>query len=633
MGRYYSRQGGNIYIYVTRRDTLLDLNIFPDELNLFGSESAWRIKERMAIVNDAEEPDLDKAEVILSLNSYRRWDHPDEVLELFYALGDESMLAEPEEAPSAQVEEPDKEVIIPEALAPTMGPVLPTVQPVYRATEPPEDGVIIPPLPIDLQEEVRPPIDERPAVEPETTLAERLQPPAIEEPAEPARSRIFVPAPDLEVTVSATGTRVISQMMIDELRAFYLDFQYDAGAGDLARSFATQFEIIKAHWEEIDPIIELIAQSPHYRQGRRRVRRTIESVEGIDPNRLNAIIDELGGLKRLKDWDPESLMKALKGLPLRVVVEEEYIDRDVYENRLLKAHLGDVVSDLNGLKASMAEVDGYLRRKIKRVDGSDTIEAARALVENHDVLEAITRLEGEIAARWGEYAGSFLDDVSSTREAFDVTPALSTRPHYSRFLEAYRSYIEHRPRLSPVFDDAPGIDLEGQDLYERWCIVKIVKSLMRLGFSIEDPPFTVEGGKIAFEGSTQLSGDGKTINLHHRKIYGTEPPIGSYSIPRTPTISLEVHTGSELPKITLFEPVFDEGYTARKFSALDLDRLHVLHDSIVDLRDDERAKLVKAACVLHPSDAFSISYRDLTVLPVRPGVESDEIRGFLERYV
>lgn len=109
---------------------LLDLNLFPPELNLFGPESAWRINERMAIVNDAEENSLDQAEVILSLNGFRRRDLDEGILENYFILGDELMLEEalpevvappapPPPAPKAAervlVEE---EVIMPEVARP-----------------------------------------------------------------------------------------------------------------------------------------------------------------------------------------------------------------------------------------------------------------------------------------------------------------------------------------------------------------------------------------------------------------------------------------------------------------------------------------------------------------------------------
>ena len=137
MGKYYSRIGGNLYIYVTRGDSLIDLKYFPNELNLFTAESAWRIKNKMAIVNDADEANVDKAEIILSLNSYKRWDHSAEILEQYYAADDELILQEEPDVtvPTPTVEKPpEMEVIIPEARP----PVLPGAD---KVVAPPVEGV------------------------------------------------------------------------------------------------------------------------------------------------------------------------------------------------------------------------------------------------------------------------------------------------------------------------------------------------------------------------------------------------------------------------------------------------------------------------------------------------------------
>jgi len=130
MGKYYSRQGRNLYIYLTEGDPVIDLDIFPEGLNLFNGDSAWRIKDKMAIVNDVDEADLDAAEIILSLNSYQRWDQPEELLELYYTLGDESVLGEtptettktPSETGIKAREKPKLGVVIPEAIEPLAGP-------------------------------------------------------------------------------------------------------------------------------------------------------------------------------------------------------------------------------------------------------------------------------------------------------------------------------------------------------------------------------------------------------------------------------------------------------------------------------------------------------------------------------
>lgn len=92
MGKYYSRHGRNLYIYVTDKDVMIDLNLFPEELSLFDAESSWMIRDKMAIANDADGVNIDKAEIILGLNSFKKADHPEDVLKLYYALGNESVL-------------------------------------------------------------------------------------------------------------------------------------------------------------------------------------------------------------------------------------------------------------------------------------------------------------------------------------------------------------------------------------------------------------------------------------------------------------------------------------------------------------------------------------------------------------
>lgn len=142
MGRFYSRQNGNLYIFVTGDDSMLDLKLFPSELNLFESESAWRAHDRVAIVNDVEAVLLDRAEVILNLNGFRRRDIEEELLESYYAQGDETVLGgevppdivgppgsrmEPEPGPVVEA------VIMPEVAMPEVfepeGAALPTSPP------------------------------------------------------------------------------------------------------------------------------------------------------------------------------------------------------------------------------------------------------------------------------------------------------------------------------------------------------------------------------------------------------------------------------------------------------------------------------------------------------------------------
>lgn len=94
MGKYYTRRGNNLYIFVTGDDEMIDLKVFPPELNLFGAESDWRVNDRIAIIRGAEEENLDKAEIILELNGFTRRDLDEELLERYFTRRDEMIIQE-----------------------------------------------------------------------------------------------------------------------------------------------------------------------------------------------------------------------------------------------------------------------------------------------------------------------------------------------------------------------------------------------------------------------------------------------------------------------------------------------------------------------------------------------------------
>ena len=122
MGKYYTINGRNLYVYVTGGDMLLDLKLFPADLHLFDSDSAWRMTDRIAVVNGATESALSKAEIILNINMYKRMEQPSEVLEAYFTSGEESIFTEIPivEEPVVEVQK-EFEVIIPEVVNPIVG--------------------------------------------------------------------------------------------------------------------------------------------------------------------------------------------------------------------------------------------------------------------------------------------------------------------------------------------------------------------------------------------------------------------------------------------------------------------------------------------------------------------------------
>jgi len=115
MGRHFSVEDGNLYIFTTMGDAMLNLNAFPVELNLFEAESSWRISPWVAVVEDVLQRQLEKAQIILRLHGYERVQVRKELVESYFLEGDERRLlqvitvAEPELVEVTTIEGSEKD--------------------------------------------------------------------------------------------------------------------------------------------------------------------------------------------------------------------------------------------------------------------------------------------------------------------------------------------------------------------------------------------------------------------------------------------------------------------------------------------------------------------------------------------
>ncbi len=92
MSKHFSVEDGNLYIFTTMGEAMLNLNAFPAELNLFEAESSWRISPWIAVVEDVLQRQLERAQIILRLHGYERVDVRREALEAYFLEGDERRL-------------------------------------------------------------------------------------------------------------------------------------------------------------------------------------------------------------------------------------------------------------------------------------------------------------------------------------------------------------------------------------------------------------------------------------------------------------------------------------------------------------------------------------------------------------
>jgi len=92
LGRFYTTQGSDLYIWVTGEDELIDLNVFPRGLNLFEADSAWRSSPRMAVSEGVAGEALGVAEMILRYAEYGAVEADRDSLEEYFVRGDERVV-------------------------------------------------------------------------------------------------------------------------------------------------------------------------------------------------------------------------------------------------------------------------------------------------------------------------------------------------------------------------------------------------------------------------------------------------------------------------------------------------------------------------------------------------------------
>lgn len=94
MGKYYSFERGNLYIFTTESDKLIDLHAFPGDLNLFEAESAWRLSPRVAVAEEVLQESSEEAKVALSLHGYEEVKVGFRRLESYFLDAEEDTLIE-----------------------------------------------------------------------------------------------------------------------------------------------------------------------------------------------------------------------------------------------------------------------------------------------------------------------------------------------------------------------------------------------------------------------------------------------------------------------------------------------------------------------------------------------------------
>ncbi len=419
--------------------------------------------------------------------------------------------------------------------------------------------------------------------------------------------------------------------LLREVRALsraLLELRY---RGEIEGRMLAWFGFLSARWRELEPVLEEIARSPPGRLSKRRVKRRLSEVEHVDREMVLSLAMGPRALVKPRGDVAPTLRSRLKGyLPMEVVTEEGYLDPDVEENRLARHYWDHLEGDVMWLAEEVGERDQALRRATLR-DGA-TPARARGFLLNHLLLKRLEVLGKRITRMRGDPRLSFLREVG-TPDMKKVRLPPGGEPHLLRLLQSYERYRREAPPCPYRLEIQRSPDDEG--LYNLWCVLKVLSTLIDLGFKMEEERL------IGFEEETiqvglgrgllaRLQGEGRRVDLHYRRTYDKGGPYGSYSEEVEVPLSLEFFKGtSQVPSILILEPRYDLAYSREVFVERDLLRLHALRDAIVSLSEEPLRRIVEGAYVVHPSRLEVLTYNGLGEIPLRPGGGTEGLRRIL----
>ncbi len=305
-------------------------------------------------------------------------------------------------------------------------------------------------------------------------------------------------------------------------------------------------------------------------------------------------------------------------LPRTTVQERSSVTFDTAEHRLLK-------HTLETLRGRARRCADWAQREVTRLDtvapGSSRAARARAIASRCD--QCARGIAGLLAT-------PFFDQVTALRHVPAVTPLIQRDPSYR---QVYRMWRALRQRL--VVDPGAPFDLTIIDLpllYERWCVLRAVWSLLDLGVDVHShnllitPPGETDAWAINLQSDAPLliaGYKGWTLTVRYQPRYRPAANAGSNDTfvsqdrhTRIPDIAIEMTRSGHPPRIIVLDAKYRLDADGRAVPADALAEAYAYAGAI----GAAGAPSVAAALILYPGTGAAERYPGgAGAIPLLPG--------------
>ncbi len=307
-------------------------------------------------------------------------------------------------------------------------------------------------------------------------------------------------------------------------------------------------------------------------------------------------------------------------LPVRVLDSRTQPTFDVYENRLLKTFVREVLGRL---------------RRLERVTNPDTGPGPEIRELRQSLLEA-------------ERRAPFLDELTVTVHAADrLTMVLLREPRYRSLMDRFQEF--HRSLWVELDDSRLEAPLQNlPSLYQSWGTLHVIDALLgtgaELGFRVTRQRVVHRRPgslfvKILRDGEPAVRLEdpalGTSVTLTPERTYGNRGDQRSVSFTQRPDVAVDIRSPSGDLDLVLFDPKYkldaDDERSGIPVKS-DVDKMHSYRDAI---RDPLGEHLVRFAATLYPGRTQCYG-REVAAISAVPGQDDElrrALRGVLRHYL
>lgn len=400
-----------------------------------------------------------------------------------------------------------------------------------------------------------------------------------------------------------------------------------------------EYEILKTYIKRFKHSIYNIAKNPHKELTSISETVNVWEVRQFNSNTLQWVLKH-----------PEYWTESYK-TPFKLYSNKLSVSYDVYENRLIKYFITQLISKTNNIVENSENEIRIREKAIHKKDEIPKIESLNNIIKStNNIKKELTHLKQM----------DFLKGVSDLKQVPKISQVLQKEPHYFEFYQIFVDFFKTLG-ITYNFDELYSFlhIKKMSNLYEYFCLIKVYQALKAIGFKADKETnlFKIDQNRcslvIESGASIELHRNNTFITMYYEKLFDIQkkkknkyvdevirvkPVSETNPKPKNnPDITLEILDNDgdlSKTKMIILDAKFKVDLNNKgMYLPDDIELMRIYRDGICYWKNEKPYNVVKSAYILYPGTAFEkddeFSLYEIGAIPLLPDSDISEFLDIL----